>query len=75
MIDETNSNTYLDSNMKSHMRKTINVMNYENEKEVVQDLNSKEVCIKDRELAHFWERRAKDSSLWSMLLNSTNLLI
>ena len=40
------------------------------EEEKAQD----EISIKDRELAHFWGRRARDSSHWSMFLNTGNVL-
>ena len=64
----------LDPNTKYNLRKTINVMNHEKEKVVDQNDTSKEVTIKDRELANFWGRRAKDSSHWSMFLNTGNVL-
>ena len=52
------------------MRKMINVINHEEEKDAVHDLDLKEVSVKDREVAHFWGRRARDSSLWSLILNT-----
>ena len=58
------------SDTKQNLRKMINVMNHEEEKEKAQD----EISIKDRELAHFWGRRARDSSHWSMFLNTGNVL-
>ena len=51
-----------------NLRKTINVINNQDENE------PKEIEVKDRELNHFWARRARDSSHWSLLLNTGNTL-
>ena len=55
--------------MKEHLRKMIDVRKYEKDNDA-KDLNS----IKEREFAQFWQKRARDASIWSLILNTANFV-
>ena len=62
------SKTDMDITTMQNLRETINVLNNEREDKPI------ESTLRDKELNNFWGMRARDSSIWSLFVNTGNII-
>ena len=69
----------LDEQTKVYLKKVIGVQQQDEEverdKKRQENPNAIEISIKEREIQLFWERRSRDSGIWSTFLGISNFLM